>query len=129
MCVHARKHFCLHVHISIKLCSNTVWRLFTSRVSRSFQHPAVLQASPCSLFPPVNGWRRQRYRSENQLLSIKSTGNSFSVPSSHSSLAYTTSNPPSYTTKRHTHTVHAHVHTHFKSHIHLLCDCLLVFSG
>lgn len=90
---HIHVHLCLHLHISIMLCSQVVRWLFISPMSRSLQHPTVLQASPNVLFFPVNGWRRQGYRSENQLLTIKSTGNSLNVPSSHSSLTYTTSNP------------------------------------
>ncbi len=112
VCVHAHEHLCLHLHISITLCSNTVWQLFTSRVSRSFRHPTLLQASPCFLFPPVNnGWRGQGYRSKNQLDSIKSTGNSFNLPSSHSTLACTTSSPHSCKTKWHTHLMQTCTHT------------------
>lgn len=35
------QHLCLELQICISLCADTPWRLFTSQVSRSFQHPAT----------------------------------------------------------------------------------------
>lgn len=85
-----RVHLCVELQICINLCADTPWQLFTSQVSRSFQHPAALEGR-VSLFSPA-GWNQQGCK--NQLLSIKSPGHSVNVPSSHSKSCFNYLHPP-----------------------------------